>query len=731
MTSQKIISSVKNAMGTMFLLAGAFFVCSTLVSIRAVFADPIAPVDANEIIMQQGARTNARASGRTSPRGTNATSRATVARTAVAPANNNARATANQNRTTQSRAVTTRAATPRTNANARANMAGARNVVSRAKSAINRANANLSRNVRARTATTDAADNARVSLQGSAIRGSKAAVSSSYSYLNSKLYTGNYSNIIDSSTGLISAEAFSNCMESYYTCMDEICTARNAAQRRCACAGRVKAFADAEAQLETANEELIKASGELALLIANKGKDISQAFQLTDAEKVMNCVSWKEVTTKYGTGSGEAIKWCSDHHIYADNGGEVSSCGMPKYCQDKSAGGNNFGFNIDDIEGSSSDILASLQAWADAKDSTKTLLTEDNENLMGALDNVSNIVGNLAGINGAFVNSDKSEDRLAETWGYELFAHAHNEVCSRVLDSCFNGIYEACGSPASFGGKCADGQSSSCPFNFNSKISVSSSGEITLNERGTSTTTNSSATCFGYTSASGDPYSNLRGPVADARRSIMNKYLLDANADCDVYGEQLRTMAQNIGYQKVAAQQALQQKRLEFATEEKESVLNAGQVAISNFNECLSEIWECYEETADSEPNWTTSRIKTYCAQVANVPHCYEEMICHPSGAQFTAVINLQDNPNCIWSHDYTRNTCRNVVTLNEILYGAADDQMSLTDYSESNQDFDSAMLREGCLRQALGLGANGQCAANDPDCWNLRNWKKAPVSEK
>ena len=159
--------------------------------------------------------------------------------------------------------------------------------------------------------------------------------------------------------------------------------------------------------------------------------------------------------------------------------------------------------------------------------------------------------------------------------------------------------------------------------------------------------------------------------------------------------------------------------------------MNAGQVAISNFNECLSEIWECYEETADSEPNWTTSRIKTYCAQVANVPHCYEEMICHPSGAQFTAVINLQDNPNCIWSHDYTRNTCRNVVTLNEILYGAADDQMSLTDYSESNQDFDSAMLREGCLRQALGLGANGQCAANDPDCWNLRNWKKAPVSEK
>lgn len=710
MTSKKIISSVKNAMGTMFLLAGAFFVCSTLISIRAVFADPIATMNENEMIVPQGARTNVRVSGRTSPRGTNSTSRATVARTAVAP---------NQNRTVQARV-----AAPRTNqiANQRADMTKSRNVISRAKNTINRANANLNRNVRARTASSDVVDNARVSLQGSAIRGSKAAVSSSYSYLNNKLYTGNYSSIIDSSTGLISAEAFSNCMESYYTCMDEICTARNAAQRRCACAGRVKAFADAEAQLETANEELIKASGELALLIANKGKDISDAFQLTDAEKVMNCVSWKEVTTKYGQNSSEAVKWCSNHNIYKSDGGDVSSCVMPSYCKDNVTGGNNFGFNIDNIEGSSSDILASLQAWADAKDSTKTLLKDDSESLFGALDNVSTVVGNLAGIGGAFANSDENKDTLAETWGYELFAHAHNEVCSRVLDSCFNGIYEACGSPSSFGGRCADGQSSSCPFNFNSKITVSSGGEIKLNERGTSVTTNSSAACFGYASANGDPYANLRGPVADARRSIMNKYLLDANADCDVYGEQLRVTAQNIGYQKVAAQQALQQKRLEFATEEKESILNAGQNAIANFNQCLSEIWECYEETAESESNWTTSRIKTYCAQVANVPHCYEEMICHPSGAQFVGVINLQDNAACSWSQDYTENTCRNVVTLNEILNGASDSVMKL---SATNYTYDSAQLREACIRSALGLGESGVCGANDPDCWNLRNWKK------
>ena len=449
---------------------------------------------------------------------------------------------------------------------------------------------------------------------------------------------------------------------------------------------------------------------------------------LTDAEKVMNCVSWKEVTSKYGQNSEEAIAWCSNHNFY-NNGAAVTSCTMPSYCQDNTAGGNNFGFNIDNIEGSSSDILASLQAWADAKDSTKTLLKDDTTSLTGALDNVSTIVGNLSGIGGAFTSTETSADKLANTWGYDLFEFAHNNVCSRVLDSCFNGIYEACGNPTAAGGigKCADGQSSTnCPFNYNSKIAVGSDGDIELFERKTSST-NNSAVCFGYNSANGDPYSNLRGPVADARRSIMNKYLLDANADCDVYGEQLRVMAQNIGYQKVAAQQALQQKRLEFATEEKESVLNSVQTAYANFNECLSEIWECYEETSDSEPNWTTSRIKTYCAQIANVPHCYEEMICQPSGAQFVGVINLQDNEKCVWSNDYTKNTCRNVVTLNEILNGAATETESWEDYSESTKTFNSAKLREGCLREALNMDDKTVTAPED----SLRNWKKVVKTEE
>ena len=43
MNKRNIASVAKNAMGTVFLLAGAFFVCSTFLSMRAVLADPVAP----------------------------------------------------------------------------------------------------------------------------------------------------------------------------------------------------------------------------------------------------------------------------------------------------------------------------------------------------------------------------------------------------------------------------------------------------------------------------------------------------------------------------------------------------------------------------------------------------------------------------------------------------------------------------------------------------------------
>jgi hypothetical protein len=677
----------KNALGTMFLLMGAFLVCSTFLSMRVVFADPIAPVLGNDDSMSNGLTL-----GRQSPR---SQSGRNVRTTAARPTTGAAETT-----TTTTRNVVQR---PTTDI---ARGATARGVVTR-ELARRSSRGVTTRNVRPRSATTT--NKSRVSLQGDAIRGTKTVSGTYYTYLNSKLYTGNYSNIVDSSTGLISADAYSNCLESYYTCMDEICTARNEAQRRCACAGRVKAFAEAEDALNSANEELIKISGQLALLIANKGKEVSAAFELTDAEKVMNCVSWREASNN-GTSEKNFGNWCAEHALFAS--GSCSYSIAPAYCTNESV----YGFDVANLDGAGSDILASLSAWADqVKENTNTILADNTDSVFQAMENVTTVLNGIGGSTASLIN-EEAKDTLAETWGYDLFRYAHNNVCARVLDSCFNGIYEGCGNPPS-GGRCANGATSSCPFNYNSKVTISSSGDVKLNER-SNIGSNTTASCFGY-SSSNDPYESLRGPVADARRSVMQKYLLDANADCDLYGEQLKATAQKIAYQKVAAQQALQQKRLEFYNEERNDTLSKATAAGTNFNECISELWDCYETQAAANDTWTTARIKTYCAQIANVPHCYQDMICNPSYAQFKAVIDKPDSASCNWNaSDYTVNTCRNVVTLHEILYRLSE----TVDTPSTPTDTGSSMeFREQCLRERLG------CGDGERDC--IRNWTRPTQS--
>ena len=69
-------------------------------------------------------------------------------------------------------------------------------------------------------------------------------------------------------------------------------------------------------------------------------------------------------------------------------------------------------------------------------------------------------------------------------------------------------------------------------------------------------------------------------------------------------------------------------------------------------------------------------------------------MICNPSTAQFRAVIDASDNSQCINSQDYTKNTCRNVVTLNEILKGTGKPATGV-DFLDQG---DSAAMREKCL---------------------------------
>ncbi|MDR1361504.1 MAG: hypothetical protein LBJ18_04395 [Rickettsiales bacterium] len=684
----------KNAAGTVFLLAAAFFVCSTLVSMRAVLADPVAGVQYSETAnAPQSPRAGTTAA---SPRGGRGNANA---------ANNSARtggAVATAPRTVAGRGTASRGTAGQTGT--------ARTVVQRSGAGVART-ASGGRTVAARTGMIGTVGTGtRVALRGDAIRAST-GISTSNSYLAGKLYTGNYSNIIDSTTGLISADAYNNCLEGYYTCMDEICTVRNAAQRRCACAGRVKAFAEAEKKLESANEELIKVAGDLALLIATKGKDISAAFQLTEAEQVLNCVSWQEAykqgTWTHGSEDSEAYKWCTSHGIYTN----ADTCAKPDYCKSTGTGSNNFGFDIDNLNSNSSDILASLKSWADAKDKTLTITENNSDALDMSFANMVNVVGGLS-LNSNLANS-QIKDSLAETWGYELFEYAHNNVCNRVLDSCFNGIYEACGTPS--GGSanirpCSNG-STVCPYNYNSYISVNtSSGDYQLNFVSPKSGTNSnSATCYGYTTTNGDPYQTLRGPVADARRSILQKYALDANADCDAYGEQLRTTAQNVGYQKVAAQQALQKKRLEFAQAEENAKVSDSVSAKTNFSTCLSEIIDCYTSN-ESQSGWSTTRIKTYCAQVANIPTCYEQMVCNPSNSIIAAVIDVVDSTNCADDVANKTSTCRNVVHLNEILNGVAKGT-----YATSPAAGDSAQLREACLKQA---GVE-----------DVRNWCKPPAN--
>lgn len=726
MTHKKMTDAYKNAVGTMFLLAGAFFICSTLLSMRTVLADPIAPNATPTTARVNPARANASRtvnnSRATTSRGT--ASRATTARTATPRGAANTPATT---RGTNSRSVRTRSVSVRSSDGSVRNVgATSRNIVSRTTSGNTTMRGTAARSVAARTGTPS-----RVSMVANGMRAS-AGNGVSVSYLTNKLYTGNYSNIIDSTTGLISADAYSTCLESYYTCMDEICTARSDTKGRCSCAGRATNFLAAEEALDRANEELIQLSGQLALLVSTKGKDVSEAFKLTDAEKVMNCVSWKDLTAQYGTNysTKEVKDWCNMHGMYSS-----TDCTEPSYCK---SSGNSFGFDISQINGSSSDILASLKAWADAKDLAKQFTDSNTDELITNYTTIAGVVNGLSGINDTADTSTAALDTLANKWGYELFEYAHNNVCGRVLDSCFNGIYEACGTPPSGTdssgnkiGKCANGASTSCPYNYNSAIKVTTSGdgsgEVALNERGaTGSTTSSSATCFGYTSASGDPYVSLRGPVADARRSIMQKYLLDANAACDTYGAALKNTAQNINYQKIAAEQALRQKRMEFYTESEQATEKDALVAITNFNNCIDEIWDCYNTNVD-EDNWSTARIKTYCAQVSNAPHCYEPMICNPTIVQFNKIIDEPDTTgNCKLSANIEENNCRNVVTLQEILNGTGVSGVGSVGTENINQILtgllkaESAIVREACLLKALGC--DGQ-DTDDQSC--LRNFDK------
>ena len=99
-----------------------------------------------------------------------------------------------------------------------------------------------------------------------------------------------------------------------------------------------------------------------------------------------------------------------------------------------------------------------------------------------------------------------------------------------------------------------------------------------------------------------------------------------------------------------------------------------------------------------------------------------------PSGAQFSAIIDKEDKEDCANTQDYTTNTCRNVVTLNEILNGAfAGDMKDYMPAWGADKKESSAMVREYCLRNAMGIPLDGSVTN---DTWNIRDWKKDVSAE-
>ena len=257
MKNQKMTDAYKNAIGTVFLLAGAFFICSTLLSMRTVLADPIAPVTATNSSLSPARVAAAR--NKSNVRNTGV-SRSTIARPAATKSTGATDASGARN--IKTRSVSVRSNNGRVKSvsqSSRSNNTSNRSIVSRTNAGNNTTMRGIAARNTGRVVARNASNASRVSLIGTGMRYST-GTSIGISNLTSKLYTGNYSNIIDSTTGLISAEAYSNCMESYYTCMDEICTARSDTKGRCSCAGRATNFLSAETALEKANEELISLS---------------------------------------------------------------------------------------------------------------------------------------------------------------------------------------------------------------------------------------------------------------------------------------------------------------------------------------------------------------------------------------------------------------------------------------------------------------------------------------
>jgi len=542
------------------------------------------------------------------------------------------------------------------------------------------------RNVQARSGTV-----ARASLQGNPI-----AAQSGVARSGTNMIGNTVMNIIDESTGGLSAEAYNNCMASYFSCMDEICAARSPGMRRCACSNRVNMYSTLEQELMTRREDLLRLSSQLQLLETTRGGDISAAFILTDAELTLNCVAFREARLRNTATAREA--WC-DNHNDGNSGATLASGGIldraaclnlfqgttgPQYCV--RVLGDARGAAA--LDGADSTIVGQLRDFSDSINTANWLVSENpnqwfanlwgNNALWGpTFNNTSSIERDDC--NGNMLQWDtgsstcKPMTDVLDLWGEQLFNFGHYSVCKRVLDNCFNGI---CGwsltnaTVTHTGGLVLPSDPAQLSIDqdcWDKQIRLTTGHNLSGVRQQTPVNPNLNQHRY---DRGRDQFFALRSPITQARFSIRQKYHFDANADCDVFGEELRRQVQNMNLQMVAAEETLKHRRLEYAEERAQSNAAALTAARSNFHACLDQITSCQlrnecdhrGRNPEGLCHGKNSRqsIRTACSTMTQIPACYQQMVCDRDAG--TAGVRVADNASL--------GVIRNVVTLQEILSG-------------------------------------------------------------
>ncbi len=516
-------------------------------------------------------RTSAnRNTSRTTSSSRNTSARSVVSRTATTPTASTTAATSRTATPTTSRTATTGTATRGTTSRT-ATTRGTTATTGTSRAVTSRtATTGTARNVNNRTTTSRGTSTARTA--SSARVGMIATGTSRASSYISKLYsssTTDLGDLLDSKTGYISDSAYNTCKDNYFECMDLVCTTRAPAKKRCACSDRINAYTDIENQLEEAKLQLLQVSNNLTLLIASGGDAdlMAAAYTQSDAEKVLKCVSaCKNETTNNDIIASYGCK-CADYEYL----------------------------------GSDSDIYSQIQAISDLVNDADSS-TGDDTTLYAwgeSINTVSEALNKLSGYDSGY---SIDEDNYANLWGTDLLKFAdpmyeksgespkykssnptldhitNAGVCTRVIDMCFNGIYNT----------------------------VTEADEL----NGTS-----------YSTSSNDPYQKYRPLIQSGRTSIRDLYAFNANADCDEYNTTLKKQVTNMKTQLVAAQALLQKKRLEFKNTSNTDTATRRK----NYNNCYNEVVNYCNEENGAVFNWSQFRV-CYSYVVSEGYYCSSSM---------------------------------------------------------------------------------------------------------